>query len=346
MADLMPLAEHAMTETDRTEQTEQHIVDYCRERIEKGSKSFAAAARLLEPDTRAHAYMLYAWCRHCDDVIDDQELGFARPENGRDAAYARLEALREKTRRALRGDADEPVFRAIGRVVAERGVSEINLIEHLDGFAMDVAEREYRTLDDTLSYCYHVAGVVGVMMANIMGVRDAPTLDRACDLGMAFQLTNIARDVMDDAAIGRVYLPAEWLEEAGVPEGHVGDPEYRAAVYEVSERLLAVADRFYVSARHGIASLPFRSAWAIAMARFVYREIGSIVRRRGREAWDERARVSRRRKLYGVARSLATIARSKAHGTLEGVPSRQGLWTRPNRPRGGGGGSTCHNLYA
>ena len=347
MAGLMLNSEHVMTvtettvtqttaaETSGTETAETDVVKYCRERIEKGSKSFAAAARLLEPETRAHAYMLYAWCRHCDDVIDDQELGFIRRDAARDAAFARLEALREKTRRALRGDADEPVFAAIARVVRERGVSETNLIEHLDGFGMDVAQREYRTLDDTLSYCYHVAGVVGVMMANIMGVRDAATLDRACDLGMAFQLTNIARDVMDDAEIGRVYLPSEWLEEAGVPDGHVGDPEYRMAVYEVSERLLAVADRFYISARHGIGSLPFRSAWAIAMARFVYREIGSIVRRRGSEAWDERARVSKRRKLYGVARSLATIARSKAHGTLEDVPSRQGLWTRPRRARRG-----------
>ncbi len=307
------------------------IVDYCRQRIEIGSKSFAAAARLFDPDTRAYAYMLYAWCRHCDDVIDEQELGFSRPEAARDAALARLAALRYKTRRALAGEADEPVFIAIQRVVAERGLAEVNLFEHLDGFAMDVAGREYRHLNDTLSYCYHVAGVVGVMMANIMGVHDSATLDRACDLGIAFQLTNIARDVMEDAAAGRVYLPADWLREAGVPDGRVDDPEYRGAVYDVAERLLGVADRFYVSARHGIAYLPFRSAWAIALARYVYREIGSMVRRRGSEAWNERAKVSRRRKLYGVARSLATIARSHAHGRLEEIPSRQGLWTRPVR---------------
>jgi 15-cis-phytoene synthase len=306
------------------------IVDYCRERIEKGSKSFAAAARLFDPETRAHAYMLYAWCRHCDDVIDDQELGFARPDTARGAALARLEVLREKTRAALRGEAREPVFHAIQRVTSGCRLAEANLFEHLDGFAMDVAGREYRTLDDTLSYCYHVAGVVGVMMANIMGVRDAPTLDRACDLGIAFQLTNITRDVMEDAAAGRVYLPADWLREAGIPDGHLNDPQYRVAVYDVAQRLLGEADRFYVSARHGIASLPFRSAWAIALARYVYREIGSKVRRRGSAAWNERARVSSRRKLYGVARSLATIARSHAHGTLEEIPSRQGLWTRPH----------------
>jgi 15-cis-phytoene synthase len=307
------------------------IVDYCRERIEKGSKSFAAAARLFDPETRGYAYMLYAWCRHCDDVIDDQVLGFARPEAARASALARLDGLREKTRRALDGDADEPVFLALHRVAAERGLAEANLFEHLDGFAMDVAGRQYRTLDDTLSYCYHVAGVVGVMMANIMGVRDDPTLDRACDLGIAFQLTNIARDVMEDAAQGRIYLPADWLREAGVPDDRVDDPEYRQAVYDVAERLLLVADRFYLSARHGIAYLPFRSAWAIALARYVYREIGSMVRRRGSAAWNERTRVSRRRKLYGVARSLATIARSRAHGRLEEIPSRQGLWTRPQQ---------------
>lgn len=307
------------------------IVEYSRERIEKGSKSFAAAARLFPPEVRAYAYMLYAWCRHCDDVIDGQELGFAHAQSAhdQDAALARLETLRESTRRALGGDWDELVFGALHRVAGERGLCEKHLFDHLDGFAMDVRGRRYRTLDDTLSYCYHVAGVVGVMMANIMNIRDEAILDRASDLGIAFQLTNIARDVMDDAAAGRVYLPEDWLEEAGVPPGQVNDPQYREAVYDVAERLLAEADRFYISARHGIASLPFRSAWAIALARFVYREIGFIVRRRGSGAWDNRARVSGRRKLYGVARSLATIARSKAHGTIEGVPSRQGLWTRP-----------------
>ena len=306
------------------------IVRYSRERIEKGSKSFAAAARLFDPDTRAHAYMLYAWCRHCDDVIDGQELGFAAGDAARGPASERLAQLREKTRGAVRGEWDEMVFGALHRVVSERGLPERYLLDHLDGFAMDVGGRHYETLDDTLSYCYHVAGVVGVMMAIIMGVRDGATLDRASDLGIAFQLTNITRDVMDDAAIGRVYLPADWLAEAGVQSGAIADPANRAAVYDVSQRLLAVSDRFYVSARHGIASLSFRSAWAIAAARFVYRDIGRLVRSHGAAAWDQRARVSRSRKLYGIARSLATIARSHAHGRLVAIPSRHGLWTRPH----------------
>ncbi|MGB0086595.1 MAG: phytoene/squalene synthase family protein [Rhodomicrobiaceae bacterium] len=306
------------------------IVRYSRERIEKGSKSFAAAARLFDPDTRARAHMLYAWCRHCDDVIDGQELGFASGAADAGSPADRLAGLRENTRRAVRGDWDEMVFGALHRVVTERGIPERYLLDHLQGFAMDVEGRHYRTLDDTLAYCYHVAGVVGVMMAIIMGVKDTATLDRASDLGIAFQLTNITRDVMEDAAAGRVYLPEQWLIEAGVPDGGIADPANRKKVYAVTQRMLAVADRFYVSARHGIASLPFRSAWAIAVARFVYRDIGRLVRAHGASAWDQRAHVSAARKLYGVARSLATIARSHAHGRIVGVPSRTGLWTRPH----------------
>ncbi len=307
------------------------ILEFSRERIEKGSKSFAAAARLFDPQTRGRAYMLYAWCRHCDDVIDDQDLGFAARLSGAASPAERLAGLREKTRMAVRGEWDEPVFGALHRVVSECGIPEQNLMEHLDGFAMDVEGRRYETLEDTLSYCYHVAGVVGVMMAQLMGVKDTETLDRASDLGIAFQITNISRDVLDDAALGRTYLPAQWLREEGLSEGDLTDPANRGRVYAVTYRLLEVADRFYISARHGIASLPFRSAWAIAVARFVYRDIGRLVRERGPAAWDSRARVSGSRKLFGVARSLATIARSHAHGRIETVPSREGLWTRPGR---------------
>jgi phytoene synthase len=305
------------------------IVEFSRERIEKGSKSFAAAARLFDPETRGRAYMLYAWCRHCDDVIDDQELGSASGMPVASTPAERLADLRDKTSRAVQGHWSEPVFGALHRVVSECGIPERQLMEHLDGFAMDVEGRRYEALEDTLSYCYHVAGVVGVMMATIMGVREAETLDRASDLGIAFQITNIARDVMDDVALGRVYLPEEWLREEGLSPEDLNDPVNREKIYTVTRRLLGVADQFYVSARHGIASLPFRSAWAIAVARFVYRDIGRLVRDRGPSAWENRARVSSSRKLFGVARSLATIARSHGHGRIETVPSRDGLWTRP-----------------
>ena len=113
---------------------------------------------------------------------------------------------------------DDPIFEGLRLVLKRNEIPARYPLELLKGFEMDAARFSYRTLEDTLEYCYYVAGVVGVMMAYIMGARDEDSLNRAADLGIAFQLTNISRDVREDAEIGRIYLPGEWLSEAaGIP---------------------------------------------------------------------------------------------------------------------------------
>jgi phytoene synthase len=247
------------------------------------------------------------------------------------SARLRLEELNRETIRALDGEpVEDSVFLALQRVVLLHGIPRRHPLELLEGFAMDVDARRYRTLDDVLSYCYHVAGVVGVMMAYVMNVEGKDTLDRASDLGIALQMTNIARDVMDDAAAGRVYLPEAWLAEAGVPVGEIREPRHRAAVHGVVCRLLSEADRYYRSAGAGIGRLPLRSAWAIATARGIYRDIGNLVRRRGGRAWDIRAVVGKPRKLMraaqgGLAALWLTVFCRRAKPR-----SREGLWNRPD----------------
>jgi phytoene synthase len=308
-----------------------HIVQLSRQLIDRGSKSFAGASRLFDPETRESATLLYAWCRHCDDVIDGQVLGHAPAGPASHlSAEQRLAILKRDTIDALEGRATEPVFIALQRVVGRHDIPARHPLELIEGFEMDVSGRSYATLEDTLTYCYHVAGVVGVMMAMIMGVRDRETLNRASDLGIAFQLTNIARDVIPDAEAGRLYLPIEWLDEAGVPHDAVADPANRTAIHRVTSRLLDTAEVYYVSARHGLPQLGFRSAWAIASARRIYRDIGHVVRQRGKAAWDERAVVSRSRKLVGVARGAARAAYARTVGVIERPPSRGGLWTKPD----------------
>ena len=194
------------------------LLDHAAQTIQVGSKSFAAAAKLFDPPTRRSAIMLYAWCRYCDDVVDGQELGFGQAPGSSEDSHRRLAELRDLTRRAYAGEPmANPAFAAFQEVVQRHAIPERYALEHLQGFAMDVHERQYESIDDTLEYCYHVAGVVGLMMAVIMGAKDEATLDRACDLGLAFQLTNIARDIVEDASVGRCYLPAQWLEEEGAP---------------------------------------------------------------------------------------------------------------------------------
>ena len=265
--------------------------------IRAGSKSFALASRLFDERTRRLVWDLYAWCRHCDDVVDGQTFG-AGPIT-RERQEAALARLRCDTDAALSGSG--PVagpFNGLARVAAATALPATLARQHLDGFAMDVAERRYETLDDTLDYCYGVAGVVGVMMAWIMGVRDRATLLRACDLGLGFQLTNIARDVTDDLDAGRMYLPAAWLRDADVAPtpGLTLTREARARLVPVVARLLDEADRYCASAWHGIGHLPWRSAWAVATARHVYADIGEAVRRRGARAWDTRVTTSKAQK--------------------------------------------------
>lgn len=308
---------------DRQSWSERDLIAFSRERIERGSKSFAGAARLFSPEVQASAYMLYAWCRHCDDEIDGQELGFNTGEAAGAACAEALARLREKTVAAVAGRAVEPIFLALQTVVAKHGIPAKYPLDLIEGMAMDVRREEYRTLQDTLTYSYHVAGCVGVMMAMIMGVRDQATLERACDLGLAFQLTNIARDVVADAGVGRVYLPGDWLSEAGVPVGGVGLAEYASGVRAVTLRLLDEADRYYGSAYYGIARLPGRSALAIAAARRVYGDIGNVVR----EGPVGRAKVSSARKRWNVVKAVGDVVAAKAAGAVMAAPPRVGLWT-------------------
>lgn len=305
------------------------VLDRCRVIIREGSKSFAQAACLFDRETRAAAFLLYAWCRHCDDQIDGEHLGYKSEAAACDDRGARLARLYEETRSVLRGDAPrDPVFAALQRVVTRYAIPERYPLELLEGFAMDVEGRRHQGLDHLFLYCYHVAGTVGLMMAHIMGVRDEWTLQRAADLGIALQMTNIARDVLDDARSGRVYLPLSWLEEAGIPAEDVAEPRHRTRLSGVVVRLLAEADRYYDSGARGLTRLPFRSAWAVAVARGVYREIGETVLRLGDRAWDQRAIVPKHRKLAQVGRGLVVACLSSSVGRLKSSPRRDDLWTK------------------
>lgn len=298
--------------------------------IAQGSGSFAAASRLFDRETRRSVVMLYAWCRHCDDVVDGQRLGWGQTAQEPAAALRRVEELVAQTGLALRGGADTlpAPFRALAEVARRHRIPHRYAFEHLSGFGMDALGRRYDGFGDTLDYCYRVAGVVGVMMAMVMGRRDDATLDRAAHLGLAFQLTNIARDVLDDHAAGRLYLPADWLAEEGVPPAGVGDVRHRAAVARVAHRLVDAAEPYYRSAAEGVARLPLRSAWAVAAARGMYREIGWELKSRGMAAWEQRVATPRHRKLRHLFTAGVTAAISRWQ-PADRTPLREPLWVRP-----------------
>ena len=303
------------------------LMDHATDTIAVGSKSFATAARLFDPATRRSVLMLYAWCRYCDDVIDGQELGFNASPVDSAQAERRLEMLKNQTLRAWEGgEMHEPAFAAFQEVALGHNIPLQLAYDHLDGFAMDVRETHYETFDDTLQYCYRVAGVVGLMMARVMGVRDDAVLDRACDLGLAFQLTNIARDIVEDARVGRCYLPAQWLAEENIPPEAIATPQMRQPLAGLARRLVAEAEPYYASARAGLAGLPLRSAWAIASAHGGYREIGMKGSAAGPRAWDKRQGTNGVEKVGLLLKGAGLALTSRL---ARQAPRPAGLWQRP-----------------
>lgn len=282
------------------------LLAHARETIARGSKSFAAASRLFDRTTRERVWLLYAWCRACDDIADEQDLGGELGTTPGAAADERLAQIRRLTDLAMAGiPTGNPSFDALGVVAKECGLTRAMAEDVIDGFALDAADWTPRSEADLLRYCFHVAGAVGVMMAVVMGVApdDDDTLDRACDLGLAFQLGNIARDVAEDDRGGRCYLPAEWLAEADIPPGEQLRPCYRAALVGVAKRLAALAADYEASARVGAARLGFRQRWAILSAAGIYGAIARKVAAGGPRVWDARVFTSRNEKLGWVLRA-------------------------------------------
>jgi 15-cis-phytoene synthase len=291
--------------------TRAELVAAARASIARGSKSFGLASRLFAPEVRERAWLLYAWCRRCDDLADGQEAGHDMAPVADPAA--RLALIRTLTDRALAGEATgDPAFDALGVVARECAIPAGYAHDLVAGFALDAEGWRPADEADLLRYCYHVAGVVGIMMALLMGVRadEADTLSRASDLGLAFQLANIARDVAEDARNGRCYLPAAWLAEVGVAPDALLAPESRAGLAALLARLAAMAERYEASARIGAARLPFRSRWAVLAAAGIYGGIAREVARRGESALDARVTTGKVAKLGWVAKALVAASRA------------------------------------
>nr|WP_218943056.1 phytoene/squalene synthase family protein [Sphingomonas sp. R-74633] len=303
------------------------LVATAQEAIARGSGSFAAASKLFDRKTRERAWLLYAWCRACDDLADGQDHGH---EGGEADAQAGLERMRLLTEAALAGQwVGDPAFDALRIVAAEANLPHRYIRDVLEGFALDAAEWGPRHESDLYVYCYHVAGAVGCLMAVIMGVSpdDEATLDRACDLGIAFQLANIARDIEADDRMGRCYLPQDWLTEMDIPPGQHVKPPFRQRLAVLAGRLTAGAADYAESARAGTPALGFRSAWAVLAAAGIYGDIAKKVSARGEHAWDHRVATSGLEKLRWIARSWWQALRRK--GLYPPAPRDPELWTRP-----------------
>lgn len=273
--------------------------------LRHNSRSFHLAAHWLPRRVREPATVLYGFCRGADDAVDEE----------RDDPAAALARLQARLARVYAGQPLAlPADRALAGVVAAYAIPRALPEFLLDGLRWDVEGRDYADLDALLAYAARVAGAVGVMMSLLMESRDPTALARAGDLGVAMQLSNIARDVGADARMGRLYLPLDWLREAGLHGAELAAwrqaaltaPQPDARINAVVLRLLDQAERLYQRAGAGLACLPWRCRPGIQAARSLYAAIGHAVRRQGGDGVQRRARVPGWRKLGLMLAAPAT----------------------------------------
>ena len=305
----------------------------CRRLLSHGSKSFYIASHFLPRALRESASGLYAFCRIADDLVD---LG--------DDPRQALVTLHQRLDQIYDGRPDNhPIDRVLSQIVIDHKLPRGLLDALLEGFKWDTEGRDYHTLAEVCDYGARVAGTVGVMMAVLMGVKDHATLARAADLGVAMQLTNICRDVGEDARAGRLYLPRDLMREAGMdPEAFLCNPVPSPQLIQVLQKLLAEAERRYQLADEGIRQLPRSCRPGILAARRLYAEIGLTVVKNNYDSIGQRAVVSRARKLQiliGLIRGPAAAPEymhepcaAENQFLIDAIPHTED-WQRPNQPR-------------
>ena len=276
--------------------------DDARAIMERHARSFAPAVRLLGRADRRRVARLYALCRTVDDLADE--------DGGPDAARRLSEiqaGLRSRTHR-------DPIVRDIRALFADKPEGLAAFHDLIAGVRGDLGRVEIADMDRLDDYAHSVAGTVGVMMASLFDVPDRYHA-RAADLGKAMQLTNICRDVAEDAAAGRRYLPATLCpatpEEIAAPTRHVAaDIRHAVAV------LVARSETLYRSGQQGLHALPLRVRLSVAIAAALYRGINGVLRDRGHDPMAARARVPAPRKLSLAIGAGARLI-PRRHGALE-----------------------------
>lgn len=264
--------------------------DYCQQKAAQSGSSFYYSFLFLEPRRRRAITALYAFCREVNDVVDecnDPQIAAAK------LAWWRLEAARIHD-----GTPEHPVGLALQSAAHEFRLPQEQLLEIIDGMEMDLQQSRYLDFKGLQLYCYRVAAVVGLLAAEIFGYQDRATLKYAHDLGIAFQLTNIIRDVGEDARRGRIYLPVDELQRFGVPASDIMNARHTEAFMRLMEFQIERAQKFYDQALALLPQVDRKSQKSGLIMAAIYRTLLDEIRRDGCRVLTHRTALTPLRKLW------------------------------------------------
>lgn len=271
---------------------------YCQQRASGSGSSFYYSFLFLPPLRRRAITALYAFCREVDDVVDECR----EPA----VAASKLAWWRDEVERLYHGAPQHPVTRALKPLLADFNLPQELLDEIIDGMAMDLTHTRYADFSALSLYCYRVASVVGLLSAEIFGYQDRQTQKYAHDLGMAFQLTNIIRDVGEDARRGRIYLPQDELARFGVAEADLAAGRYSDAFTRLMSFQIERAEHYYTQALAALPAADRKAQRPGLLMAAIYRTVLDEIRRDGIKTLTQRISLPPLRKLWIAARTWVT----------------------------------------
>lgn len=268
--------------------------DYCQQKAAASGSSFYYSFLFLPPERRRAIMALYAFCREVDDVVDET------PDM--QIAQTKLDWWRKETAEIHGGTPTHPVTRALAEVVKTIDLPRERLLEIIDGMQMDLQQTRYLDFKGLELYCYRVASVVGLLAAEIFGYTDPQTLKYAHDLGIAFQLTNIIRDVGEDARRGRIYLPIDELQRFEVTAREITDATYSDRFRALMQFQVERAERHYAQAMALLPPADRKSQRAGLIMAAIYRATLDEIKAEGYKVLTQRTSLTPLRKLWIAAR--------------------------------------------
>lgn len=264
--------------------------EYCQQKAASSGSSFYYSFMFLPPNRRRAITALYAFCREVDDVVDEcQDLQIAS---------TKLAWWRQEVSKLYAGKPEHPVTQALVPVIAEFSVPQEQLLEIIDGMEMDLQQSRYLDFKALSLYCYRVASVVGLLAAEIFGFQDRKTLKYAHDLGMAFQLTNIIRDVGEDARRGRVYLPMDELKRFEVPVADILNARHSDNFRKLMELQIERAEQFYAQAMSMLPAVDRKTQRPGLVMAAIYRTLLEEIKNDGCLVLNQRTSLTPIRKLW------------------------------------------------
>ena len=271
---------------------------YCQQKAAASGSSFYYSFLFLPEERRRAITALYAFCREVDDVVDD----CSDPATAR----ATLAWWRQELAAAFHGTPQHPVTRALAEVAPRFNLAEAQLAEIINGMQMDLEYNRYPSFEELRQYCHRVAGVVGLLSAEIFGFQDPRTLEYAADLGMAFQLTNIIRDVGEDARRDRIYLPLDEIESHGVSVADISASRETEGFRRLIEFQIERALRYYSNAFAKLPAIDRRAQRAGIVMAAIYRALLDEIQRDGCRVLTRRTSLTPVRKLWIAWRTWMT----------------------------------------